>query len=561
MNIKRILLHIILIATSINCWGQNKLTADDYYIEAIRYFASNDMIKCEQMLDKCLKLEPEYDAALYYKGLVALEKSDLQTTLKYLSEACRLSPENYWYNIIIARLYSYMDEPDMAISIYEKLIAQNPNKSSLYYDIIELYGESEKYDKALEVLDQIEQIKGGRDFRSASLRFELLSYNNDQIGAISFLESYYLEHPTPNHAYILGRIALSSHNDTTARRYFNEALELDESFDIAHSGLADASLMTNDISQYFEHLNILAASQQIDPITKLDCISKDLFQSRYLIEFPQSDSVMNNLYNVHPTDTIVLCTLGDYYLTKQETQKGLNFHKLNSEINPDSEIANQEYLRALLNVEEYETILTQYEKLPQQFRDNLIILEALGNAYIFTGKSKNAIETYKKISELLPDEHEYKTICYSIIGDIYHTLDQNSTAYKYYEMALERDPNMTSVLNNYAYYLSLERRNLKKALQMSRKSIDIEPNNSTYLDTYGWILYLTGDLEGAKKYLKQALVYGGKTSAVIIDHYAEVLFALGEYDLAFMYWSDAHKLSPTMGFDKKIEDKKRKIKR
>ena len=70
---------------------------------------------------------------------------------------------------------------------------------------------------------------------------------------------------------------------------------------------------------------------------------------------------------------------------------------------------------------------------------------------------------------------------------------------------------------------------------MSRKTIEKEPDNPTLLDTYGWILHLMGKDAEAKPYFKHAMLYGGKESAVILDHYAEVLDALGEYDLAKMY--------------------------
>ena len=72
---------------------------------------------------------------------------------------------------------------------------------------------------------------------------------------------------------------------------------------------------------------------------------------------------------------------------------------------------------------------------------------------------------------------------------------------------------------------------------MSRKTVEAEPDNATYLDTFGWILYLRGELTEAKSFFKNAMLHGGKESAVILDHYAEVLYALKEYDLAFVYWN------------------------
>ena len=65
----------------------------------------------------------------------------------------------------------------------------------------------------------------------------------------------------------------------------------------------------------------------------------------------------------------------------------------------------------------------------------------------------------------------------------------------------------------------------------------MEPDNATYLDTFGWILYLEGKIVEAKQIFKRAMLYGGKDSAVIMDHYAEVLYALKEYDMAFVYWN------------------------
>ena len=76
---------------------------------------------------------------------------------------------------------------------------------------------------------------------------------------------------------------------------------------------------------------------------------------------------------------------------------------------------------------------------------------------------------------------------------------------------------------------------------MSKKTIEAEPDNATYLDTFGWILYLMGNPLEAKPFFKHAMLYGGKDSAVIMDHYAEVLFALKEYDLAMVYWNLAMK--------------------
>ena len=134
------------------------------------------------------------------------------------------------------------------------------------------------------------------------------------------------------------------------------------------------------------------------------------------------------------------------------------------------------------------------------------------------------------------DDHLAEAL--SIAGDVwYQQMENSKKAYETYEEALKADPDRTSVLNNYAYYLSLEGRKLRKALKMSRRTVELEPDNATYLDTYGWLLYLLHKPEEAKPYFKHAMLYGGRDSAVVLEHYAKVLKALGEDDLASYYQS------------------------
>ena len=118
-------------------------------------------------------------------------------------------------------------------------------------------------------------------------------------------------------------------------------------------------------------------------------------------------------------------------------------------------------------------------------------------------------------------------------------LGDSKKAYKNYEKALKIDPDYNPVLNNYAYYLSLDGKNLKKAKEMSRKTITSEPDNPTYLDTYAWILHLLGQDIEAKAIFKHAMLYGGKESRTILEHYATVLETLGEKDLANIYFNQA----------------------
>jgi len=150
----------------------------------------------------------------------------------------------------------------------------------------------------------------------------------------------------------------------------------------------------------------------------------------------------------------------------------------------------------------------------------------------------DAISILENILKSKENEANKKDVL-SFLGDLYYRTGNKTQAYKAYKNVLKIDTANIGVLNNYAYYLSEDNKNLKQALEMSKKTIDIEPENATYLDTYAWILHKLGRHAEAKPVFRRAMTFGGRESAVILDHYGDVLFELKEYDTAILYWEDS----------------------
>ena len=95
------------------------------------------------------------------------------------------------------------------------------------------------------------------------------------------------------------------------------------------------------------------------------------------------------------------------------------------------------------------------------------------------------------------------------------------------------------VLNNYSYYLSLRNENLEKAIEMSKKSNELSPDNASFQDTYAWILYQQKKYELSKKWLIKAYENGGELSPVITEHLGDAYFKLGDSSSALLYWQKA----------------------
>ena len=146
---------------------------------------------------------------------------------------------------------------------------------------------------------------------------------------------------------------------------------------------------------------------------------------------------------------------------------------------------------------------------------------------------------------------------YSSLAETYHSTNQHKLSDKYYEKALDVDSNNVFVLNNYSYYLSLRKIRLEKAKAMSFKCNQIAPDNGTYQDTYAWILYSLGEYIEAREWILKALLNGGEKSAVIVEHYGDILYKLGDFEGALDQWKKSKELGGESQFlIQKINDKK-----
>jgi len=165
---------------------------------------------------------------------------------------------------------------------------------------------------------------------------------------------------------------------------------------------------------------------------------------------------------------------------------------------------------------------------------------------------------FEGILTIPEDDNLALTRFYGIMGDLYHQMDEKEEAYRAYEQALEYDENNILVLNNYAYFLSLDKENLDKAERMSGKCLKMQPNEPTYIDTYAWVFFQKGNYSLAKFYIESAISNGGTNSPAILEHYGDILYKTGNPDKAVEQWEKALKVKEvgedTILLEMKIEN-------
>ena len=318
--------------------------------------------------------------------------------------------------------------------------------------------------------------------------YEMLATINEKFGG------------SPEILSAMGDYQINAGNDTLALKYYNEALLHDPQSPTALLGAAEIKRYRGEYAEFFKDLGNFVSMDFVRPQAKVEYLG-NMFRRLSVGELPKHikefDALMDTLVVVHPRDTSVIPFAASYYFATERKERCLALHRDFAKAFPDAPKVQLSYIQTLWLTGDLSGAAAEAELCSKKFRDN----------------------------DVFPQ----------MLGDIYYKLGDSRKAYRSYERALKINPKNYGVMNNYAYYLSLEKKSLSKALKMSTKATKAEPDNATYLDTHGWILHLMGRNDKAKPVFKHAMLYGGKESSVILEHYAEVLDTLGERDLAEVY--------------------------
>ena len=323
---------------------------------------------------------------------------------------------------------------------------------------------------------------------------------------LELLEKQPGRYASPYTLTVQGDKYLSEYKDTLALESYERALEYDPSYAPAVLGRAEVHRLRGNVPGFLADVHAFTLNPDIQPEPKCAYISQILRNVNYPFYRSwgtQLDSLVTGCVRTHPADSSALKLAGSWYWSTDRKDLG------------------RQYFGRLL------------EAYPQDLDMRYLNLGLL----MEDGNLREVVEECDRIVKLGGKKNPEVVPALATAGDCWHAIGNDRKAMRYYDKVLRIEPDNATTLNNYAYYLSLSGRKLKKAEKMSRTSLDLEPDNPSYLDTYGWILHLLGRDQEAKPYFKRAMIFGGKDHLEILEHYAVVLEALGEVELSRYYKS------------------------
>ena len=519
---------------------------DANLVDAVTLYTNGQNKKARQLLHTLSIADPKNDAVWYYLSMASLRDRDLDSAVEACSMAVALDSTNYWYRHLEARLSILQNKADDGISQYEALVRDFPDQNGTWYELLDLYLKNQKFEKALEALDEIEKQRGPSE-EVTRTRYDVYTAMGRQDEGAQILEKFNEQFSVPSVLSMLGDYYLADFKDSLALARYEEALSLDSAYLPAVLGKSEVYRHMRRYPDYFKTLDPFFSSQDVSAESKsmyIGNLTRSLDPRILEIHRAGFDTLVVKAGAAHPADSSLLSTIGSYYYTTGREKEAGEWFRKSADLYPESITQTATYIQYLQLQSQWEPLRERSMQGYERFQQ-LAFLDYANLASYNLEDWDSIIANSQMLLKRFSKDKEICLNAWTQLGDAYHSKGDSKNSYKAYQNALKINPDYAPVLNNYAYYLSLEGKNLKKAYTMSKKTIEQEPDNATYLDTFAWILHLMGrDLE-AKPFFKHAMLYGGKESATILRHYATVLEALGEADTAKIYRNQAQRLDPT----------------
>jgi tetratricopeptide (TPR) repeat protein len=522
---------------------ETEAKATRYYIEGEKYLVLGELDKSYFYLQKALEFTPEEPAINYKIAEVLLRGNKPEKALPYAEKATNLDIENKYYALMVAEIYTNLKQPLKAAEILDRLTADGENNQQYNLDLASIYLNAGEYDKALIALDRAEEFYGVME--PVTTQKQRIYLKNNNLDKAIEEGMRLIEAKSGNPDYVLNLVEILYNNNRLDQALDLVNTEISKFPNQPELHMAAYTLQKEKGEIELSEKSIITAfsNPDLDPM-----VESQAFESIFNeMQTSERDSLLNKLERLmllnHPQVAAVFSAIGKRRMKAGMKEEGIENFKKSLQVDPkNAELLEQVITNSFgesadfAEVEKFTIMgVDEFPERPEFWFYDGVIKNAMkkdSSAVISLEKSMN-LNAGKNIG--------LDQATYGALGNAYYNLGEKKKAFENFDMAVKLNPNDEQVLNNYAYFLSLEKQDLEKAKSMSEKVVKRFPNNGTFLDTHAWVLFQSGDYEGAKKYMDLAMEHEAEPSGVMLEHYGDILYHLGNKSEAISYWKKAEK--------------------
>ncbi|MBQ7533620.1 MAG: tetratricopeptide repeat protein [Bacteroidales bacterium] len=569
----KLLIFSLLLAFSNVIFAQSEIPVQEVPADSI---VKQDLAKNAEYFSKGLeeKYNENYPVAIYNFEQALLfyndddasmyELADLyqmvgRDTEAYsmISRAAELQPDNKWYQMRLARFCAKDGDYQSFIDIYDKLIENEPENLEYLEAYINVLLRMGDYEKVLEKLNVLEEQMGKNEYIFLQ-RIQIYDEQGKKDKAIEEMEKLVEFMPENTHyRALLAEAYRKVKRDKEAYKQYLKIKEIEPDNQYINISLMDYYQSMGELDKAFAEFIAAIKNKNLDYETKAQ-IYDFWFQKQDVKDaIDDAEAAGNAFIEMYPEKCIGYYIIGTVYFNKQDYATAKEYYQMALERESNNFSTLYQLALCCIDLNDYQGLIEISDKAKSIYPEQPLFYLFNGIGYFNLNDYENTIKILEKGRNLSANK-DLTADFDTYIGDTYMLLKNNKKAFEAYERVLRAKPDNIYVLNNYAYYLSLDNHDFEKALQMSAKTIQAEPKNPTYLDTYAWILYKLDRYDEAKKYMDKVFKYDKNPQGINYEHFGDILYKMGDVKNAVKNWKKAKKAGGEVSefLDKKIKDEK-----
>lgn len=503
------------------------------------------------LLQYAHSLDPENSAIAYYLGYSRLMKSNLSVSDSLFSSSLRMMrkhvdahPEEKYEAMLYANGNMIANQVQEGLRVLKIQAERNPHNVEVQLSIADAYARLEDYRNAIAAYDSVQQWQG-QSVQLSARKVRAYQALNDTVGAIGEMRSLLATAPrNVDYNLAMGNMMLMFGERDSALTYYDKAQQYEPENGATYLAKAQFYNAIGDSVNYDQQTYQALVSKDLDVASKVEVLAD---YARHLLVAKDSSARTENLFKVlieqHPNEPQIRMLFSDYLAAKDDMKGAAE--QMDYAVNLDPTDAQAWNRLLVLNIisENYEAAIAAGDRAIELNPNNIELYGYIAPAYYNIKQYDKAIEVYKKaLAAVDSTDTEHRSMFLGGMGDAKFSMGDTIGAFALYDQAIEIDPNNVSILNNYAYFLTLCNRDLDKAERMSAKTVQAEPQNATFLDTYAWVFYKRKEYTMAQLYIEMAIKNERRPSSDIYDHYGDILLAVGNKQEALKQWKKALEL-------------------
>lgn len=557
----RLLLSILLLLNIATLRAADDGRYDHFFLEAMVQREKGNSTAAFDLLRHCVKINPAASEAYYFLAQYYESMKELDKAVACFKKAAELNPDNSFYKETLAFTYIENKQYDEAIAALEDLTNNEGGHDDLLETLVQLYQQQEDYPNVIKTLNRLETLEGKNE-RISITKGDIYTRMGDKKAAVAEMKQLADQYPNDlNYRGMYADAMLVNGQDKKAFAIYNEILTEEPNNGRAQMSLRAYYKQQGDTAKADSATLKLLLNKTISNDARIYLLRQEITESeqtggdstKILSYFKQLASQPN-------ADADLLTLYATYMDLKKMPKDSINA-VLNTAlaIAPDNAGVRFQLVANAFQADDMDKVIELCGSARQYNPDEMAFYYYQGIAYFRKKENDNALNAFQNGISVINDKSDPAIVSdfYAVMGDLLHEKGEYKEAYAAYDSCLQWKDDNIGCLNNYAYFLSEDNRELDRAEQMSKRAIKAEPKNATYLDTYAWILFLQKRYEEAKIYIDQALQNDTDSNAVITEHAGDIYYANSEPDQAVELWKQALLKAPdNKTLERKIKQRK-----